>query len=284
MFYLSPQPIGFFLIINECDLMIFRIDTIQPALLDRLELINIPGYTSEEKLRIAQKYLVSRQIEENGLKPDYIEITPPSLELLIRGYTREAGVRELERTIGSLCRSVAVKYTQHIQESKTEFPKKVVTPDLLVEILGATIYEDDIRERLTQPGIAIGMAWTAVGGKILYIEASKSRGRGKIEITGQLGDIMKESVLTGLGWIKSNMDTLGIDIYKFLPETEKEKGNKANLNIFDFIDINIHFPAAASPKDGPSAGVTIVTAIVRIIIFYSNLLTSLKNNNIRCHY
>jgi len=242
----------------------FRIDTIQPALLDRLELINIPGYTTEEKHKIADKYLVTRQIEENGLKPEHIEILPASMELMIKGYTREAGVRELERTIGSICRSLAVQYTKHIQSKSSEpFPKHQITPDTIVEILGGTIYEDDIRERLTQPGIAIGMAWTAVGGKILYIEASKSRGRGKIEITGQLGDIMKESVLTGLGWIKANMENLGIDVYKFIPETEKEKGKKANLNIFDFIDLNIHFPAAASPKDGPSAGVTIVTAIVK---------------------
>jgi len=228
-----------------------------------LELINIPGYTSEEKAKIAEKYLITRQIEENGLKPEHIEITQPSLELLIKGYTREAGVRELERTIGSICRSIAVQYSKHLQESKSEFPKHTITPDTVVEILGAAIYEDDIRDRLNQPGIAIGMAWTAVGGKILYIEASKARGRGKIEITGQLGDVMKESVTTGLGWIRSNMDKLGIDIYKFLPEAEKEKGSKANLNIFDFIDLNIHFPAAASPKDGPSAGCAIVTAIVK---------------------
>lgn len=247
--------------------MFYRIDTIQPALLDRLELINIPGYTLEEKTQIAEKYLLNRQIEENGLKPEHIEIPRASLEFLAQGYTREAGVRELERVIGSLCRSVAVKYSKHIQNSKEAFSKHIITPEYVVEILGAAIYEDDIRDRLNQPGIAIGMAWTAVGGKVLYIEASKARGRGKVEITGQLGEIMKESVLTGLGWIRANMDKLGIDIQKFLPESEKEKGKNANLNIFDFIDINIHFPAAASPKDGPSAGITIVTAIVRILTF-----------------
>ena len=247
-----------------------RIDSIQPALLDRLELINIPGYTTEEKTKIAEKYLVARQVEENGLKPEHIAVLPTSLDLIIKGYTREAGVRELERTIGSLCRSVAVKYSKHLQTNITEkeaFPTHTITPDYIVETLGPAIYEDDIRDRLTQPGIAIGMAWTAVGGRILYIEASRSRGRGKIEITGQLGDVMKESVMTGLGWIKANMDTLGIDVFKFIPLAEKEKGNKANLNIFDFIDLNIHFPAAASPKDGPSAGVTIITAIVFIIIY-----------------
>lgn len=247
-----------------------RIDSIQPALLDRLELINIPGYTTEEKTRIAEKYLVARQVEENGLKPEHLTILPASMDLIIKGYTREAGVRELERIIGSLCRSVAVKYSKHLQSDKAKepFPLHTVTPDHVVEILGPAIYEDDIRDRLTQPGIAIGMAWTAVGGRILYIEASRSRGRGKIEITGQLGDVMKESVLTGLGWIKANMDKLGIDVFKFIPLAEKEKGNKANLNIFDFIDLNIHFPAAASPKDGPSAGVTIVTAIVLFLVIY----------------
>ena len=106
------------------------------------------------------------------------------------------------------------------------------------------------------------MAWTAVGGKVLYVEASRSRGKGKIEITGQLGDIMKESVFTGLGWIKANMDKLGINIEKIIPQSELQKGDKSNRNIFDFIDINIHFPAAASPKDGPSAGITIITALV----------------------
>lgn len=171
-------------------------------------------------------------------------------------------MRECERVIGSICRSVAVKYTKHIQASQEPFAKNTITADHIMDILGPAIYEDDIRDRLNQPGIAIGMAWTAVGGKVLYIEASKSRGKGKIEITGQLGDIMKESVLTGLGWIRANMDKLGIDITKFLPESERDKGKNANLNIFDFIDLNIHFPAAASPKDGPSAGITIVTAIV----------------------
>lgn len=229
-----------------------RIETIPPALLDRMELINISGYTTFEKSEIAKTYLISKQITENGLQESHIQIPPSTLLSIITKYTREAGVRQLERTIASLCRYVAVDYSRHSKQNQ-EMPTVVITDTLLEEILGVPIYQDDIKEKVNTYGISLGLAWTPFGGKVLYVESSKSKGTGRLKITGQLGDVMKESVLTGLSWIKAHFQSI-------LPPP----GNNTTEGL-DGYDIHVHFPSGAVPKDGPSAGITIATALVSLI-------------------
>ncbi|KAL4477366.1 hypothetical protein ABPG72_002360 [Tetrahymena utriculariae] len=240
-----------------------QLDTIQGPLLDRMEVIQIPGYTLDEKKEIAHKYLIPKQIEENGINQNVIDLYKESVDLIIKAYTREAGVRQLERNIGSVCRSVAVKYSIHKQSHKDksilpEFQKVKITPDYVRDALGIEIYdEEEIKDRINSPGIAVGMAYTAVGGKTLIIEASMSQGSGKINLTGQLGDVMKESVQTAIGWIKSNWQ----NIQFMMKDPNIFKAEK----VFDNIDIHVHFPAAATPKDGPSAGITITTALLSLL-------------------
>jgi ATP-dependent Lon protease len=219
-----------------------------------MEVIQIPGYTQHEKSEIALKHLIPRQIIENGLTENIIEISRGALELIISGYTREAGVRQLERSIGAVCRHVAVKFSKHKKNNdKSEFPKALVVENTVREVLGVQIYDmDDIKDRILGPGTAIGMAWTQAGGRILFIETSISKGKGRFSITGQLGSVMKESVETALAWIRSN--------------AEKVMGRDKEKHYLDNYDIHIHFPAAAMPKDGPSAGVTITTALVSLLM------------------
>jgi ATP-dependent Lon protease len=220
------------------------LDTIPEPLRDRMEIIELQGYTEDDKLHIAQRYLVPKQVEENGLKPDQIEIPEDAIRFISRHYTREAGVRSLERNLGTLCR----KQARRIAEGKTD--KLVVTRDVVQEFLGGIKIRIDteIAERTRRPGVAVGLAWTPAGGDILFIEANKMRGKGGFTMTGQIGQVMQESMQAALTWVRSNAPKLMID-----------------EDFFKDHDIHIHVPAGAIPKDGPSAGVTMATALVSLL-------------------
>jgi ATP-dependent Lon protease len=209
-----------------------------------MEIIELQGYTEDDKYHIAQRYLIPKQIEENGLKPEQIEISEDSVRFVIRHYTREAGVRNLERNIGTLCR----KQARRIAEGKTE--KLVVTRDTVQEFLGGIKIRIDteIAERTKRPGVAVGLAWTPSGGDILFVEANKMKGKGGFNMTGQLGEVMRESMQAALTWVRSNARKLNI-----------------SDDFFKDNDIHVHVPAGAIPKDGPSAGVTMVTALVSLL-------------------
>ncbi|MGN8225033.1 endopeptidase La [Gracilimonas sp. BCB1] len=217
------------------------LDTIPAPLKDRMEIINISGYTLEEKTQIAKKYLIPKQIEENGLKEEQISFTDDSIERLIDQYTRESGVRNLERQIAGCCRGVAAKI------ASGEIDEFDVKADDVEEFLGKRKFFSDAAERTTVPGVATGMAWTPYGGDILFIEASVSKGSGKLNITGQLGDVMKESAMLAVSYLKAHSDKFGI------PE-----------EAFKYWDLHVHVPAGAVPKDGPSAGVSLMSAIASI--------------------
>jgi ATP-dependent Lon protease len=212
------------------------LETIPGPLRDRMEVIQLPGYTAEEKLEIAKKYLVRRQLESNGLKPGQATISDAALGALIGDYTREAGVRNLERELGSVLRSAAMKIAEHKAESVV-----IDTADLHA-ILGARKFENEVAQRTSVPGVATGLAWTPVGGDILFIEASKVPGTGKLILTGQLGEVMKESAQAALTLAKN---TLGDSL--------------------DKIDIHVHVPAGATPKDGPSAGVAMYLSLISLL-------------------
>ena len=218
------------------------LDTIPGPLRDRMEVIQLPGYTAQEKLQIAQRYLLDRQLSRNGLLPAQCEITEAALISIIEDYTREAGVRNLEREIGAVCRNVALR----IAEGGVE--RVAVDAADLATILGAHRFEAEIAMRTAVSGVATGLAWTPVGGDILFIEAARMPGSGKLIVTGQLGDVMKESVQAALSLVKGRAAELGID-----PE------------LLDKSDIHIHVPAGATPKDGPSAGVAMFTALSSLL-------------------
>jgi ATP-dependent Lon protease len=219
------------------------LEPIPPALRDRLEVIELPSYTSLEKLQIARRHLVPRQLEEHGLKKKVVKFTDGALRRLIEDYTREAGVRQLEREIANLTRKAA----RTIISSKEVNQPLVITPDALVEYLGEARFVSESAESITEFGIAIGLGWTPVGGDILFIEATRMPGSGKLLLTGLLGDVMKESAQTALSFLRSQAKQLKFD-----------------LGDFDKFDIHIHVPAGATPKDGPSAGVTIVVALASL--------------------
>ncbi|MDD4242359.1 MAG: endopeptidase La [Smithellaceae bacterium] len=218
------------------------LDTIPPPLLDRLEVIELTGYTQEEKMKIAEKYLIPRQLAENGLTASQFRLTAKALSTIITGYTREAGVRNLEREIANACRGVAAQIAEGGIASKT------VTEKDVHKYLGPVRVPTDIDARITKPGIAIGLAWTPVGGDMLFIEATAMKGRKGLTLTGQLGDVMKESVSAALSFIRTNAKELGVD-----PDFFEDK------------DIHIHVPAGATPKDGPSAGVTMLAALTSLL-------------------
>jgi ATP-dependent Lon protease len=222
------------------------LETISEPLRDRMEIIELQGYTEDDKLHIAQRYLIPRQIDENGLPADMIEFPEDAIRFIIRHYTREAGVRNLERLIGTVCR----KQVRRIAEGKNV--KLVVTPELIQtrEFLGGMKIRTDseIAERTKRPGVVVGLAWTPAGGDILFVEATAMKGKGGFTITGQIQDVMKESMHAGLSWVRSNAKMLGID-----------------EEYFEKHDLHIHVPAGAIPKDGPSAGITIVTALVSLL-------------------
>ncbi|HVO94033.1 MAG TPA: endopeptidase La [Terriglobales bacterium] len=218
------------------------LDTIPGPLRDRMEILALPGYIEEEKLAIAKGYLVPRQKAENGLKPGDIEFTDEAIREIIRAYTREAGVRQLERELGSVCRSVATRFAEGASQTV------VVKPEALAAYLGPQKFFNEIALRTSLPGVATGLAWTQFGGDILFVEATKMPGDGRLILTGQLGDVMKESAQAALSLVKSRSDSLGID-----PELFKKN------------DVHVHIPAGAIPKDGPSAGVTLFTALVSLL-------------------
>jgi ATP-dependent Lon protease len=220
------------------------VDTVPPALRDRMEIIPLAGYTEEEKIAIAQRHLVPKQAKEHGLDPAAdIEFTPEALRLLARGYTRESGVRNLEREIASVCRKVARRRAEGHPDAVQ------VSPDLVTSFLGVPRFElEEVEERTRVPGVAIGLAWTPVGGDVLFIEATRMQGKRTLTLTGQLGDVMKESVQAALSWVRSHADELAI-----APE------------FWETSDIHVHVPAGAIPKDGPSAGVTMTTALVSLL-------------------
>jgi ATP-dependent Lon protease len=218
------------------------LDTIPPPLRDRMEIIEIPSYVEEEKLHIAKNFLIPKQLREHGLGSSHIVFGDDAVRKIIRNYTKEAGVRTLERKIADICRGVAKRVADG------ERDEIIVDEASLHKYLGAQKFYSDVSERVRRPGIAIGLAWTPVGGEILFIEATKMKGKGQLILTGQLGDVMKESAQAALSYISANTDRLGID------GDFREK-----------YDIHIHVPAGAIPKDGPSAGVTILSALVSLL-------------------
>ena len=221
------------------------IDPVPAALKDRLEILELPGYTREEKRNIARQFLVPKQLEEHGLKIEQLDITDTAVEEVIDSYTREAGVRNLERELGSVCRGVAVKVAEgHVPEGG----KFTVDSKEIPDYLGPQKFMSEVAERTAEAGVATGLAWTPVGGDILFIEATKMPGKGSLVLTGQLGDVMKESAQAAMSFVRSKAKFLGID-ENFLEKT----------------DIHIHLPAGAIPKDGPSAGVTMFTALASLL-------------------
>ena len=222
-----------------------QLDPIPWALRDRLEIIELPGYTRQEKSHIARKFLVPKQLAEHGLDDGHCEITDDAVFEVIDSFTREAGVRNLEREVGSICRGVAVKVAEG-----TATDKMVVNADAVSDYLGPTKFVSEVADRTSEPGVATGLAWTAVGGDILFIEATRMPGKGKLTLTGQLGDVMKESVTAALSFIRSRAEALGLGEGNFLENT----------------DLHVHVPAGGIPKDGPSAGVTMYTALVSLLL------------------
>jgi len=221
------------------------LSTIAAPLRDRLEIIEIQGYTLDEKLGIAKKHLLPKKIKEHGIDPALLTVTDAALKDIIAGYTREAGVRQLQREITKLCRWLALKVAKSMER---KLAPQVIDAGDLKEVLGKPKFHDERAERTTLPGVAVGLAWTPVGGDILFIETSRMPGKGSIQITGQLGDVMKESASAALTYVRSHTDELGIDP-KFLEQS----------------DVHIHIPAGGIPKDGPSAGVTMFTALTSLL-------------------
>ncbi len=217
-------------------------DPIPPALRDRMEILEFSGYIEDEKINIAKRHLIPKQIEENGLEPDEVSLDTSAIRELIQSYTREAGVRNLEREIANTLRKVA-RHKVENDGKKYKLTKKGVN-----DYLGAPRFYSEIAERVTKPGVVTGLAWTAAGGDILFIEASKMKGKGVLTLTGQLGDVMKESATAALTYVRSHADILGID---------------ADFN--EKTDIHVHVPAGAIPKDGPSAGVSMFTSLVSLL-------------------
>ncbi|MGC8782699.1 MAG: S16 family serine protease, partial [Anaerolineae bacterium] len=220
------------------------LDPIPQPLLDRMEVIELSSYTEEEKVKIAQGYLVPRQIKENGLKPEEISFTEAALHRLVREYTREAGVRNLEREIGAVCRKVATK----VAEKGPGLGPVVVDAADLSTYLGRPKYLPEVAERVEIAGVATGLAWTPTGGDIMFFEATRMPGGKGFTVTGKLGDVMKESAQAALSWVRSRAKDYGVD-----------------EDFFAKSDIHLHIPAGATPKDGPSAGVTMATALMSLL-------------------
>jgi ATP-dependent Lon protease len=220
------------------------LDNLSAPLRDRLEIIEVSGYTLDEKFAIARKHLIPKQLKEHGIDEANMTITDAALRSVIGGYTREAGVRQLQRQITKLCRALTLEVAKN---PETKSNPHLIDDAALTAHLGKLKFWNDVAERTSIPGVATGLAWTPVGGDILFVETSRMPGKGRIEITGQLGDVMKESARAALSFVRSNANTLGVD-------------TKALENQ----DLHIHFPAGGVPKDGPSAGVTIFTALTSL--------------------
>ncbi|TXK51548.1 endopeptidase La [Pontibacter qinzhouensis] len=217
------------------------LDTIQPALRDRMEIIELTGYTLEEKTEIARRHLVPKQVSEHGLKEEDVKVPKATIQKVIEDYTRESGVRSLERKIGQLVRNTA-----KLKAMEEEFTP-AIKPEDVVKILGSEIFDKEIYQDIDTAGVVTGLAWTSVGGDILFIESILSRGKGKLTLSGQLGDVMKESAMTAISYLKAHAELLDID-----------------YRLFDQYDLHIHFPEGAVPKDGPSAGIAIFTSIASV--------------------
>ncbi|XP_062245773.1 lon protease homolog 2, peroxisomal [Platichthys flesus] len=252
--------------------------TIPPALLDRMEVLQVPGYTQEEKVEIAHRHLIRNQLDQHGLTPQQLHIPQDTTQAIISRYTREAGVRSLERKIGAICRAVAVKVAEGHRVAKTEASvpegpsepgdKAAAPPEMpividhiaLTDILGPPLFEMEVSERFILPGVALGLAWTPLGGEIMFVEASRMEGEGQLTLTGQLGDVMKESAHLAISWLRANAKTYQLTNMVGGPDP------------LEGTDIHLHFPAGAVTKDGPSAGVTIVTCLASL--FSSRLVRS----------
>jgi ATP-dependent Lon protease len=219
------------------------IDPVPPALRDRMEVIELPGYTEEDKVEIARRYLVPRQRQQNGIQEVSLELPDDTLRALIRSYTREAGVRNLEREIASVCRKVA----RRVAEEEATGPIRI-GPEDLATLLGPVKYEPELAERAGRPGVAVGLAWTPAGGDILFVESTRMPGHGSLKLTGSLGDVMRESVEAARSWLRVQAPSLGID-----------------PAVFERSDLHVHVPAGAVPKDGPSAGVAMVTSLASLL-------------------
>ncbi|MCZ6713026.1 MAG: endopeptidase La, partial [Deltaproteobacteria bacterium] len=219
-----------------------RTDTIPPPLLDRMELIELPGYTAREKLRIATEFLVPRQIDEHGLDRDAVSISDDALLRIVEGYTREAGVRNLERNIASLVRKAALKIAEGEKQARVE-------AEDLSKLLGLPSFTREMAERIDRPGISIGLVWTPVGGDIVFVEAALMEGKPGLRLTGQLGDVMRESAETALSYLQANAESMGID-----------------AALFEKNEIHVHIPSGALKKDGPSAGVTLLVALASLLL------------------
>jgi len=218
------------------------LETIPPALRDRMEVLHLSGYTEHEKVQIAERFLVPKQLLAHGLRPDEVKLSEDAIRVIIGEYTREAGVRNLEREIASVMRRAVAE----IAEGK--HPRRAVDVKRVREALGKRRFYDEIAERIDRPGVATGLIWTPTGGDILFVEAALTPGKGELRLTGQLGEVMKESASAALSYLKARTVDLGID-----PE------------LFDKNDIHVHVPAGAQPKEGPSAGVTVLVAMASIL-------------------
>ena len=218
-------------------------DPIPPALRDRMEVIELPGYTLEEKVEIAKRFLLPRQIEQNGIGEIDFEVSEEALRVLSERYTREAGVRNLEREIGAVCRNIA----RQVAEGEIEGAVRIEDSSLF-DLLGPEKYEPDLAEQGSLPGVAVGLAWTPAGGDILFIESTRMPGRGELKLTGSLGDVMRESVEAARSWLRSNAKDFDLD-----------------TPAFENFDIHLHVPSGAVPKDGPSAGVGMVTSLASLM-------------------
>jgi ATP-dependent Lon protease len=218
-------------------------DTVPPALRDRMEVIELPGYTLEEKVEISKGFLIPRQIERNGIGNIAFEITDGAIQKIIERYTREAGVRNLERELGAVCRKVARKVAEGTNEGAV-----VIDEDAVGELLGPIKAEPELAEDDVVPGVAVGLAWTPTGGDILFIEATRMTGRGDLKLTGSMGDVMRESVEAARSWLRNHAETYGLD-----PAS------------FDECDIHVHVPQGAVPKDGPSAGIGMVSSLASLM-------------------
>jgi ATP-dependent Lon protease len=218
------------------------LDTIPPALRDRMETLELPGYSEDQKLMIAKEFLIRKEIDEHGLNSDYIEFQDSAIQVIINSYTREAGVRNLEREIAAICRGVAKDVAAGVTE------KVVIGPDNLHKFLGPVKFFPEVADRTSEPGVATGLAWTPTGGDIIFVEATKMRGEKGLTLTGQLGDVMKESAQAALAYVRSKAKDFGID-----------------EDFFEKNDLHVHVPAGAIPKDGPSAGITMLIALVSLL-------------------
>ena len=222
------------------------LSTIRKPLLDRLEILEVSGYTMQEKVEITKNYIIKKQLEDHGLTEDHLDIEDDAIRHLIEGYTREGGVRSLQREVGSVFRRIAKEVAMLPEGSK--YLKRTITKEMVEDIRGPIKFTNDVAERTSVPGVVTGMAWTAVGGDILFIEATMMPGTGKLKLSGNLGDVMKESIGVAESYVRAIAKDLGI-----------------HKEVFSENDIHVHIPAGATPKDGPSAGITMLTAIVSLL-------------------